>query len=213
MMSRNHTKCVLLVLALLVSCSKPATNPNGGVTLGPSSGANSGANAGPSAPASGGVTLGPPANIAASPQVSAANPCALFTAADAQTLMGAPMKLSAERRAGDVCMYEEVTAKPNSMGPGVVSLTLNQMQPNQRGLMVVTVSNSQQAPSRHVVEVPGVGDKAWFKGQIEEGKIGVGSLIVRKGNWAFTLDSSVMEYRVSLDTMKAVTRKIASQLP
>src|SRR6266853_1222405 len=126
-MARNHTKCVLLVLALLVSCSKPAANPSGGVTLAPAAGASSGANASPSTPESGGVTLEPlPSNAAASPQVTVASPCALFTEAEAQTLMGAPMKLSTERKAADVCMYEEVTAKPNSMGPGVISLTLNQ---------------------------------------------------------------------------------------
>ena len=109
-------------------------------------------------------------------------------------------------------MYEEVSARPNSMGPGVISLTLNQMQTTGGGLMVVTVSDSKRPASRHMVELTGVGDRAWFKGQVEEGKIGVGSIIVRKGNWAFTLDSSVMEYRVSLDAMKSVAQKIASQL-
>jgi hypothetical protein len=183
------------------------------VTLGPSSGASSGANAGPSAPASGGVTLGPPpSNVAAQPRATTANPCALFTAADAQTLMNAPMKLSSNTRAADVCMYEEVAPRPNSMGPGVVSLTLNQMQATDRRQMVVTISDSRQAASMHMVEVPGVGDRAWFKGQVVRGKVGVGSLIVRKGNWAFTLDSSVMEYRVSLETMKVLAQKIASQL-
>ncbi len=97
------------------------------------------------------------------------------------------------------------------MGPGVISLTLNQMQTVGDG-MVVTVSDSRQAASKHMVEVSGVGDEAWLKGQVADGKIAVGSLIVRKGNWAFTLDSSVMEYRVSLDAMKATAQKIASQL-
>ena len=32
-MGRNHTKCVLLILAPLTSCSKLVVNPGGGVTL------------------------------------------------------------------------------------------------------------------------------------------------------------------------------------
>ena len=211
-MARNRRNHALLVLVLLVSCSKPAANPAGGVTLGPSSGASTRTNAAPAAPG-GGVTLGPPpSNVAAQPQVVTANPCTLFTAADAQILMGAPMKLSRARRAADVCMYEEVTARPNSMGPGVISLTVDQMRPDQRQMLVPVSDSKRTASSRNMVEIPGVGDGAWFKGQVADRKISVGSLIVHKGNWTFTLESSVMEYRVSLDAMKATAQKIASQL-
>src|SRR5258708_16310360 len=100
------------------------------------------------------------------------------------------------------------------MGPGVISVTLHQMQAaGGQGLILATVRNSKQAASRHMVELGGIGDKAWFNGQVEDGKIGVGSIIVRKANWAFTLDSSVMEYRVSPETIKPIPPKIPTHSP
>src|SRR5438045_692748 len=73
---------------------------------------------------SGGATLG--ASGAASSteaQANEINACSLLSAADAQSVMGAPMKLSAIKTQPYVCLYEEVTPKPGSLGPARFSLT------------------------------------------------------------------------------------------
>ena len=73
---------------------------------------------------SGGASAGsPPAS--ATPAAPEFNACSLFSVNDAQQITGAPMKVSPGSRAAKVCMYEEVTERPNSMGPGRISLTVN----------------------------------------------------------------------------------------
>src|SRR5205085_6632189 len=80
---------------------------------------------------SGGTTLGPgrsaPGSVPSTEaQANQINACSLLSAADAQSVMGAPMKLSAIETQPYVCLYEEVTTKPGSLGPARFSLTVVQ---------------------------------------------------------------------------------------
>src|SRR5260370_41268897 len=79
-----------------------------------------------SQPASSGVTSSPPAVAPATAPGDHDNSkvCALFGPADAEKIMGAPMKLK-PNRGQTVCMDEEVTALRNSIGTGTEALTLS----------------------------------------------------------------------------------------
>lgn len=143
------------------------------------------------------------------------NACSFFSAADAQQIMGAPMKVSPGSRAAKVCMYEEVTARPNSMGPGRVSLTLNKrgsQSEETSGWARVREVRHLEAGQKNVSALNGIGDEAWWDGHVEKGKIGVAGIIARKGNSDFMLDSMVIEYVGSPDAMKSIAKRIAGQL-
>jgi len=143
------------------------------------------------------------------------NSCSLFSLADAQQIMGAPMKVSPGSRAAKVCMYEEVTARPNSMGPGRISLTVNKrgsQAEEATGWARIKEVRHLEAGQKNVTALSGIGDEAWWDGHIEKGKIGVAGIITRKGNSDFMLDSMVIEYVGSPDAMKSIAKRIAGQL-
>lgn len=128
--------------------------------------------------------------------------------------MGLPMRLKPGHGA-TVCMYEEATARPNSVGPGTVSLTLNQHKTadeENRALAQMKEVRHLQAGQKNVQALSGIGDEAYFTGNIEKGRVGVSGVIVRKGNSHFALDCMVLEYVASPEAMKAVAKKIADQL-
>jgi hypothetical protein len=140
--------------------------------------------------------------------------CALFSAADAEKIMGAPMKLK-PNRGQTVCMYEEVTARPNSVGTGTVALTLIQhktAEEENRAWAQLKEVRHLQAGQKNVQVLSGVGDEAYFTGNTEKGKVGVAGVIVRKGNSQFMLDNMVLEYVASPDALKAEAKRIAGQL-
>lgn len=141
--------------------------------------------------------------------------CSFFSLADAQQIMGAPMKVSPGTRAAKVCMYEEVTERPNSMGPGRVSLAVNkrgsQAEENIGWARIKEVRHLE-AGQKNVSALNGIGDEAWWDGHIEKGKIGVAGIVARKGNSDFMLDSMVIEYVGSPDAMKSIAKRIAGQL-
>jgi hypothetical protein len=167
----------------------------------------------------GGVTL-PPAASAPSPsgtpaQASQVNVCAFFSEADAQSIMGVPMKRSNKTNPQRNCMYEEATARPNSIGPGTISLTLDQhqtMADEDKAWAEVKEVRHLQAGQKNVQAVTGIGDEAYFTGNSEKGKVGVAGLIVRQGKSDFMLDSMVLEYIASPSAMKSVAKKVAQQL-
>jgi len=149
------------------------------------------------------------------PPEAQVNACSFFSAADAQQIMGAPMKVSPGSRAAKVCMYEEVTARPNSMGPGRVSLTVNKrgtQAEETAGWARIREVRHLEAGQKNVTALSGVGDEAWWDGHIEKGKIGVAGIIARKGNSDFMLDSMVIEYVGSPEAMKSIAKRVASQL-
>ena len=169
-----------------------------------------------SQPASGGVTS-PPANttaVASPADQDNSKVCALFSAADAEKIMGAPMKPK-PNRGQTVCMYEEVTARPNSIGTGTVALTLVQHKTadeESRARAQLKEVRHLQPGQKNVQVLSGIGDEAYLTGNTEKGKVGVAGVIVRKGNSHFMLDNMVLEYVASPDALKTVARRIAGQL-
>lgn len=185
-----------LVCSLLSSCSGGKTkNETGGVTL-------------------------PPAGSAPSPsetpaQASQVNVCKFFSEADAQSIMGVPMKRSDKTNPQRNCMYEEATARPNSIGPGTIALTLDQHQTTgdeEKAWTEVKEVRHLQAGQKNVQALTGIGDEAYFTGNSQKGKVGVAGIIVRQGKSDFMLDSMVLEYMASPTAMKSVAKKVADQL-
>lgn len=140
--------------------------------------------------------------------------CALFTAADAQQIMGAPMKPKLNR-GQNVCMYEEATARPNSIGTGTVALTLNPSKSTDdenKAWASIKEVRHLQAGQKNVQVLNGIGDEAYFTGNIEKGKIGVSGVIARKGNAHFAVDVMVLEYVASPEALKAAAKRVADKL-
>jgi hypothetical protein len=112
-------------------------------------------------------------------------------------------------------MYEEVTAKPGSIGPGTVALTIDKSSSKDaedRSWAGMKEVRHLQAGEKNVKPLSGIGDEAWWTGNIQKGKAGVASVIVRKGDSHFAIDEMVLEYRGSPDAMKNVAKRIAGQL-
>jgi hypothetical protein len=166
-------------------------------------------NAGTNAPAPGAT----PAS--ASDDQDNSRVCALFSAADAQKIMGAPMKPKPGH--GKItCMYEEVSARPNTIGGGTVSLTLNQhntAEEENRAWAQIKEVRHLEARQKNIQVLSGIGDEAYFTGNVQKGKVGVAGVIVRKGNAHFAIDNMVLEYVASPDAMKEIARRIVGQLP
>jgi hypothetical protein len=195
----NQTVFVILLLVLIsagCSNSPQPSSSSGGVTLAPSSASNS-------VPASG-------------VKDSQVNACNFLSVADAQTIDGAPMKISPITHSSDVCEYVEVTPKANAMGPAHLSLTLNQRksveEENKDWARLKEVRNLEPG-FKNLRVLTGLGDESYFTGNTEKGMVGVAAVIVRKGRSHFTLDSQVIEYRASPDAMKSVAKRIVDQMP
>jgi hypothetical protein len=140
--------------------------------------------------------------------------CAIFTAADAQKIMGAPMQMKPGHGA-HTCLYEEVTQRPNSAATGTVALTLNQHDTVQRADIAwrqLKEVRHLEPGQKNVQVLSGIGDEAYFTGNVSKGKVGVAGVIVRKGNANFAIDTMSLDYVSSLDAMKAIAKRIADQL-
>jgi hypothetical protein len=172
--------------------------------------------------AEGGVTVSPSATPATSAatnseaQGSQIDVCSYFSAADAQSIMGVPMKRSDKTNPQHNCMYEEVKARPNTIGAGTIALTLSQarsVEEGNRDWAKLKQVRHLEGGQKNVHSLSGIGDEAWFTGNTEKGKVGVGSVIARKGKSEIMLDSMVLEYVASPDAMKSVAKGVVSQLP
>ena len=169
---------------------------------------------------SSGVTLAPSASGSGAPANAEAGAgqvdvCTFFTEADAESIMGAPMRRSKITNPHRNCIYEEVKARPNSLGPGTVALTLNQrksVEDENRDWSELKEVRHLQQGQKNVQALHGIGDEAWFTGNTEKGKVGVAGVIVRKGKSDFMLDSMVLEYVASPGAMKAFAQKMANRL-
>lgn len=174
-------------------------------------------NSQPSAPSSsGGTTLPPPSATPTNASTDQDNSkvCALFSAADAQKIMGAPMTLK-PGHGKDTCLYEETTPRPNSIGGGTVALTLtrhNTAEEENRAWAQMKEVRHLEAGQKNVQVLSGLGDEAYFTGNTQKGKVGVAGVILRKGNAHFAIDSMVLEYVASPDAMKTIAKRIADQL-
>jgi hypothetical protein len=142
------------------------------------------------------------------------DPCSLFSPADAQVVTGVPMKLSPGH--GDiVCMYEETSPKPD-MDTARISLMVNvagSMEEEDREWKNTRDIRRLKPGEKNVTKLSGIGDEAWFEGNAEKGKVGVGGILARKGKADFALQSAVLQYRSSLEKMKEIARRIADRLP
>src|SRR5262249_44008465 len=138
---------------------------------------------------------------------AAVDPCSKFSAADAQTIMGAPMKLSPGHGA-IVCMYEEASPKPG-MDTARVSLRLSvrkSAEEEERAWSNTKVIRRLKAGEKNIAQLSGIGDEAWFVGHIEKGKVDTGGVLARKGKSDFALESATLGYRASADEIKMVAR-------
>lgn len=142
------------------------------------------------------------------------DPCSLFSPADAQEITGVPMKLSPGH--GDiVCMYEETSPKPD-MDTARISLMVNvarSMDEEDKEWKNTKDIRRLKPGEKNVTKLSGIGDEAWFDGNAEKGKVGVGGILARKGKADFALQSAVLQYRSSLEKMKEIAARIAGKLP
>ena len=181
------------------------------------------ASCGTSSSKTGGTTAATPTPASASagsgdvqPQSPKADidPCSLFSPVDAQTITGVPMKLATGHGA-IVCMYEETSPKPD-MDTARISLMVNvarSMEEEDREWKNTKDIRRLKPGEKNITKLSGIGDEAWFDGNAEKGKVGIGGILARKGKADFALQSAVLQYRSSLEKMKEMARRIAGQLP
>ena len=134
--------------------------------------------------------------------------CALFSADDAAKIMGGAMKPKPNMGA-TVCMYELTE------GFGTAALTVTaSIDKAAEDLRWASIKETRhlQVGQKNTRLLPGVGDEAWFTGNLEKGKAGVSSIIVRKGNANFAIDVATFEYRASPEAMMATAKRVALQL-
>jgi hypothetical protein len=142
------------------------------------------------------------------------DPCSLLSPADAQAITGVPMKL-APGHGAIVCMYEETSPQPG-LDTARVSLMLNvenSVEKEAKEWQNTKEIRRLKPGEKNITKLSGIGDEAWFDGNVEKGKVGVGGILARKGKADFALQSAVLQYRSSLEKMKEIARRIADKLP
>lgn len=195
----RHQVCSALVASLLcvtLACSGKKQSESG-----------SAASSQPSAPLPSALMDG---------QKDLVNACNYLSAEDAQAIEGAPMKRSSIPKNQNVCRYDEVTPKPGSLGPAILSLTINKSNSDadQNRAWAMLKEIRHLAPGeKNVAVLSGIGDEAYFTGNTEKGKVGVASVVARRGKYNLAVDSMVLEYRASPQAMKSIAKRIADQLP
>jgi len=113
-----------------------------------------------------------------------------------------------------VCMYEETSPKPG-MDTARISLMLNvekSLEKETQEWQNTKDVRRLKPGEKNITKLSGIGDEAWFDGNAEKGKVGIGGILVRKGKADFALQSAVLQYRSSLDKMKEIARRIAGKL-
>jgi hypothetical protein len=141
------------------------------------------------------------------------DPCSMFSADDAQVITGVPMKL-APGHGASVCMYEEASPKPG-LDTARVSLMLNvenSVEKEDKEWKNTKDIRRLKPGEKNITKLSGIGDEAWFDGNVEKGKVAIGGILARKGRADFALQSAVLQYRSSLEKMKEIARRIADKL-
>ncbi|MGC2695502.1 MAG: hypothetical protein WA738_06895 [Candidatus Angelobacter sp.] len=156
-----------------------------------------------------------PANANVQPQspVALIDPCSKFSAADAQAIMGVPMKVSPGHGAV-VCLYEEASPK-SGIDTARVSLTVhvyNSGAEEDRAWNNMKVVRNLQAGEKNITQLSGIGDEAWWDGHIEKGKVDVGGVLARKGSSDLMLESATLGYRASAGQLKTIAKRVADEL-
>lgn len=141
------------------------------------------------------------------------DPCSLFSPEDAQAITGVPMKL-APGHGAIVCMYEEASPKAG-LDTARISLMLNvenSVEKEAKEWQNTKEIRRLKSGEKNITRLSGIGDEAWFDGNVEKGKVGLGGIVARKGKADFALQSAVLQYRSSLEKMKEIARRIADKL-
>jgi hypothetical protein len=141
------------------------------------------------------------------------DPCSMFSADDAQVITGVAMKL-APGHGASVCMYEEASPKPG-LDTARVSLMLNvenSVEKEDKEWKNTKDIRRLKPGEKNITKLSGIGDEAWFDGNVEKGKVAIGGILARKGRADFALQSAVLQYRSSLEKMKEIARRIADKL-
>jgi hypothetical protein len=141
------------------------------------------------------------------------DPCSVFSPEDAQAITGVPMKVSPGHGA-IVCMYEETSPKPG-LDTARVSLMLNvenSVDKEAKEWQNTKEIRRLKPGEKNITKLSGIGDEAWFDGNVVKGKVAIGGILARKGKADFALQSAVLQYRSSLEKMKEVARRIADKL-
>ena len=187
----------VLISLLVASCGSSSSKPasSGAATATPASASSGSSDTQPQSPK---------AQIA---------PCSMFSAEDAHAITGVPMKL-APAHGAIVCMYEETSPKPG-LDTARVSLMLN--VENSAEKEAKEWGNTKELRrlkpgEKNITRLSGIGDEAWFDGNVEKGKVAIGGILARKGKADFALQSAVLQYRSSLEKMKEIARRIADKL-
>ena len=141
------------------------------------------------------------------------DPCSKFSAADAQSITGVPMKLL------HITMFSDLYRDEASPKPGAemlrVSLTLSVRKSaaeEDRSWNNTRVIRRLKQGEKNIMQLSGIGDEAWFDGHIEKGKVAVGGVLARKGMSDFALESATFSYRSSADEIKRIAKRIAKGL-
>jgi hypothetical protein len=113
-----------------------------------------------------------------------------------------------------VCMYEEVSPQPG-LDTARVSLMVNlenSAEKEAKEWQNTKEIRRLKPGEKNVTKLSGIGDEAWFDGNVEKGKVAIGGILARKGKADFALQSAVLQYRSSLEKMKDIARRIADKL-
>lgn len=113
-----------------------------------------------------------------------------------------------------VCMYEEASPKAG-LDTARISLMLNvenSVEKEAKEWQNTKEIRRLKSGEKNITRLSGIGDEAWFDGNVEKGKVGLGGIVARKGKADFALQSAVLQYRSSLEKMKEIARRIADKL-
>ncbi|HEY2235700.1 MAG TPA: hypothetical protein VGK01_19670, partial [Candidatus Angelobacter sp.] len=103
------------------------------------------------------------------------DPCSMFSADDAQVITGVPMKLATGHGAS-VCMYEEASPNPG-LDTARVSLMLNvenSAEKEDKEWKNTKDIRRLKPGEKNITKLSGIGDEAWFDGNVEKGKVAIG---------------------------------------
>jgi hypothetical protein len=111
-------------------------------------------------------------------------------------------------------MYEEASPQPG-LDTARVSLMVNvenSAEKEAKEWQNTKEIRRLKPGEKNVAKLSGIGDEAWFDGNVEKGKVAIGGILARKGKADFALQSAVLQYRSSLEKMKEIAHRIADKL-
>lgn len=150
------------------------------------------------------------------------DPCALLTAADAASIVGAPMKIVDLTK--NSCTYGEYRGKGSLMSGGVLDRMLSfgvnrHKDAKAEGKEWSKTKASALSPSNkdQTQELTGIGDEAYLVGRTSDGQLTDDAAVhVRQGTMTFSivilLPPGHQPVTLSADALIATAKKVADQL-